>query len=49
MFVSFKFRKLRCWHAFRMREDKDALKILAGKPSGEPRNIWEDNIRVDLR
>jgi hypothetical protein len=27
----------------------NAFKISIGKPKGEPRHRWEDNIRTDLR
>ena len=37
-----------------MDEDINAFKILTGKPAGRrplrrPRNIWEDNVRMDLK
>ena len=40
-------------HVARMEEDRGALKILTGKPTGKrplgrPRRRWEDNIRMDL-
>jgi len=40
-------------HVARMEEDRNALKILTGKPigkrpSGRPRRRWEDNIKMDL-
>ena len=36
-----------------MKEDRSAIKILTGKPTGKrslgrPRRRWEDNIRMDL-
>ena len=49
-----KSRRLR-WagHVARMEEDRNAFKILTGKPTGKrplgrPRRRWEDNIRMDL-
>ena len=41
-------------HVARMEEGRSAFKILTGKstgrrPSGWPRRIWEDNIRMDLK
>ena len=37
-----------------MEEDRNAFKILTGKPTGKillgrPRFRWEDNIRMDLK
>jgi hypothetical protein len=50
-----KSRRLR-WasHVVRMKEDRSAFKILAGKPIGKRslgrlRHRWEDNIRMNLR
>ena len=50
-----KSRRLR-WagHVARMEEGRNALKILAGTPTGnrplgKPRYRWEDNIRMDLK
>ena len=49
-----KSRRLR-WpsHVGRIEEDRNAFKILTGKPTGKrhlgrPRRRWEDNIRMDL-
>ena len=49
-----KYRRLR-WagHVARMEEDRNAFKILTGKPTGKiplggPRRRWEDNIRMDI-
>jgi hypothetical protein len=41
-------------HAARMREKKNAYRILMGKPEekrplGRPRRRWVDNIKIDLR
>jgi transposase len=41
-------------HVARMREMRNAYRILVGKPEGDrllgrPRRIWEDNIRIDVR
>ena len=41
-------------HVARMEEGRSALKILAGKPTGNrplgrPRRRWEDNIRIYLK
>jgi hypothetical protein len=37
-------------HVARMRETRNAYKILVGKrPLGRHRRRWEDNIRMDLR
>ena len=50
-----KSRRLRCTsHVARKEEDRSALKILTGKPTGKrplgkPRPRWEDNIRTDLK
>ena len=48
-----KSRRLR-WagHLTRMEEGRSALRILTGTPAakrplGNPRRIWEDNIRMD--
>jgi hypothetical protein len=43
-----KSRRMR-WakHVTRMREKKNAYRILVGKPEGGPR--WVDNIKMDLR
>ena len=40
-------------HVARMEEGRSAFKMLTGKPtgkrpSGRPRRIWENNIRMDL-
>ena len=50
-----KSRRLR-WagHVARMKEDRNAFKILTGKPTGKrplgrPRRRWEDDIRMDLK
>ena len=50
-----KSRRLR-WagHVARMEEGRNALKILAGTPTGKrplgrPRRRWGDNIRMDLK
>ena len=49
-----KSRRLR-WigHVARMEEGRNALKMLAGKPTGKrplgrPRRRWEDNFTMDL-
>jgi hypothetical protein len=50
-----KSRKMRlAGHVTRMREKRNAYKILVGKPEekrplGIPRRRWEDNIKIDLR
>jgi hypothetical protein len=41
-------------HVARMREKRNAYRILVGKPEGKrplgrPGRRWEDNIRMDLR
>jgi hypothetical protein len=41
-------------HVLRMREKRNAYRILVGKPErkrplGRPRRSWVDNIKVDLR
>ena len=50
-----KSRRLR-WagHVARMEEDRSALKILTGTPTGRrplgrPSCRWEDNIKMDLK
>ena len=50
-----KSRRLR-WagHVARMEEDRDAFKMITGKPTGKrplgrPRRRWEDDIRMDLK
>jgi hypothetical protein len=50
-----KSRRMR-WagHAARMRERRNACRILVGKPEGKrplgrPRRRWADNIRINLR
>jgi hypothetical protein len=50
-----KSRRMR-WagHVTRMRETRNAYKILMGKPEGErplgrPRRRWLDNIKIDLK
>jgi hypothetical protein len=50
-----KSRRMR-WagHVARMREKRNAYRILAGKPEGKrplgrPRRRWVDNIKMDLR
>jgi hypothetical protein len=50
-----KSRRMR-WagHVARMGEERNAYKVLMGKPEGErplgrPRRRWEDEIRMDLR
>jgi hypothetical protein len=50
-----KSRRMR-WagHVARMAEERNAYKVLMGKPEGErplgrPRRRWEDGIRMDLR
>jgi hypothetical protein len=50
-----KSRRMR-WagHVARMREKRNAYRILVGKPEGKkplgtPRRRWEDNIKIDLR
>jgi hypothetical protein len=50
-----KSRRMR-WarHVARMREERDAYRILVGRsedkrPLGRPRRRWEDNIKIDLR
>jgi hypothetical protein len=50
-----KSRRMR-WagHVARMREKRDAYRLLVGKPEGKrplgrPRRRWVDNIRIDLR
>jgi hypothetical protein len=40
-------------HVARMREKRNAYRLLVGKPEGErplgrPRRRWVDNIRIDL-
>jgi hypothetical protein len=40
-------------HISRMGEDRNAYRILVGKPEGKrplgrPRSRWEDNIKLDL-
>jgi hypothetical protein len=50
-----KSKKIRwMWHVARMGENRNAYRILVGKPEGkgplgEPRRRWENNIRMDLR
>jgi hypothetical protein len=50
-----KSRRMRlAGHVARMREKKNAYKILAGKPEGKrpfgiPTRRWEDNIKMHLR
>jgi len=50
-----KSRRMRlAGHVARMRERKDAYKILVGKPQGKralgiARRTWEDNIKTDLQ
>ena len=41
-------------HVARMEEDRNAFKILTGKPTGKrplrrPRRRWDDNITMDLK
>jgi hypothetical protein len=41
-------------HVVRMREKRNAYRILVGKPQGKrplgrPRRRWVDNIKMDLR
>jgi hypothetical protein len=41
-------------HVARMREKRNAYRILVGKPEGKrplgrPRRMWVDNIKMDLR
>ena len=36
-------------HVARMEELSSTLKMLTGKPTGRPRRIYEDNIRMDLK
>ena len=41
-------------HVARMKEDRNAFKILTGTPTGKrslvrPRCRWEDNTRMDLK
>jgi hypothetical protein len=50
-----KSRKMR-WagHVARMKEKRNACRLLVGKPEGKrplgrPRRRWEDNIKMDLR
>jgi hypothetical protein len=45
-----KSRRMR-WarHVARMREKRNAYRILMGKPLGRPRRWWVDNIKMDLR
>jgi hypothetical protein len=50
-----KFRRVR-WagHVARMREKRNACRILVGKlegkrPLGRPRRRWMDNIKIDLK
>jgi hypothetical protein len=50
-----KSRRMR-WaeHVARMGEERDAYRILVGRPEGRrplgrPRHRWEDNIKTDLR
>jgi hypothetical protein len=50
-----KSRRMR-WagHRARMREKRNACRILVGKPEGKrplgtPRHRWVDNIKMDLR
>jgi hypothetical protein len=40
-------------HVARIGEERNAYKVLVGKPEGKtthgrPRHTWEDNIRTDL-
>jgi hypothetical protein len=50
-----KSKRMRCeGHVARMREMRNAYKILVGKregkrPLGRPRRKWGDNIRMDVR
>jgi hypothetical protein len=50
-----KSRRMRwVWHVTRMREKRNAYRILVGDPEGKrplgrPRRRWEDNIKMDLR
>jgi hypothetical protein len=53
--IIIKSRRMR-WagHVARMREKRNAYRILVGKPEGrrplgKPRRRWEDNIRINLR
>ena len=57
VFSSFSVNKSRSlrWvsHVARMKEGRNAFKILTGKhkgkrPLGRPRRRWEDNIRMDF-
>jgi hypothetical protein len=50
-----KSRRMR-WagHVERMREKRNACRILVGRPEGKrllgrPRRMWEDNIKINLR
>jgi hypothetical protein len=50
-----KSRRIR-WagHVTRLREKKNAYRILGGKsegkrPTGRPRRMWVDNVKMDLR
>jgi hypothetical protein len=50
-----KSRRMRCaMHAARIRETRNAYRILVGKPEGKgalgrPRRRWVDNIKMDFR
>jgi hypothetical protein len=53
--IIIKSRRIR-WegHVARMGENRNAYRILMGKPEGKrplgrPRRRWEDNIKMDLR
>jgi hypothetical protein len=42
------------WHVARLREERNAYRILVGKPDGmrpleRPRHRWVNNIKMDLR
>ena len=50
-----KSRRMRCaGHVARMGEEREAYRVLVGKPEGKrtlvrPRRRWVDNIRMDLQ
>ena len=49
-FWAIKIRRLR-WagHVARMKEGSSTFKILTDKPTGKPRERWEDNARINLK
>ena len=42
------------WHVARVRERRNAFRVLVGKPGrkrpfGRPRSSWEDNIKMNIQ